>query len=339
MLRFAKAVLAAGLVLSVPLAARAQTTELKLSHFLPATHGIHKDFLEPWAKSLEEKSGGKVKVTIFAAGSAFGQTAKQLDQVKAGVVDISHGLSNIPRGRLPRTSIMDLPFLTQSADAATRTLWALYPQHLAPEYEGLKVLALHAHNGGLIHTREKKVTTTADLKGLRIRAPSPAVQMMLENLGASPVGMPPTDVYENLQKGVLDGTVFPWDAVGAFKLYEVLKYHLDARAYTTSFFFVMNQKSYEALPADVRKAIDDLSGEALIPKFGPWWAQWDAPGLEAAKARGNEIVPLSNAERAKWQEAMKPVTEAYLADLEKNGVADARQIYEAAKKHTAHFEK
>jgi hypothetical protein len=58
--------------------------------------------------------------------------------------------------RAPSTSVIDLPFLTESADAATRTLWALFPDYLEEEYQGLHVLALHAHNGGLIHTRNDR---------------------------------------------------------------------------------------------------------------------------------------------------------------------------------------
>lgn len=327
MIGFTRVLAAIAIALFVARPAAAETIQLKLSHFLPPVHGIQTDFIGPWARELERRTHGKVKVTIYPGGTEFGNVFKQLDQVRAGVVDIAHGLTGIPRGRFPRTAIIDLPFLTQSADAATRALWAAYPKYLKPEYKGLKVLALHAHNGGLIHTRSKRVKTMEDLKGLRIRTPSPAISEMLRYLGATPVGMPPGKVYENLQKGVIDGTVFPWDPVKSFNLAEVLKYHLDARAYTVSFYFVMNQKKYDSLPADVRKAIDDISGDNLIPKFGPWWNKWDAPGLAAAKARGNVITKLSAAERARWRKALQPMIDAWLDKLEKSGVKNARQIY------------
>ena len=134
---------------------------------------------------------GQVEVQIYPGGTQMGGIANQQEQVMAGVVDIAHGLHGIPRGRFPRTSIIDIPFLVADAGVASRTLWKLYPEYLKPEYRGLKVLALHAHNGGVIHTRDTKVTSMEDLEGLRIRTPSPAVSMMLEELGAEPVGMPP----------------------------------------------------------------------------------------------------------------------------------------------------
>ncbi len=311
------------------LPAGAQEITLKLSHFLPPVHGIHTDFIEPWAADLEECSGGKVAVEIYPGGTQLGNVAKQQEQVLAGVVDIAHGLHGIPRGRFPRTSIIDVPFLTADAGVATQTLWDLYPEYLAEEYDGMKVLALHAHNGGLIHTVDTAVETMEDLQGLRIRTPSPAVSMMLEELGAVPQGLPPGQVYESLQKGVIDGTVFPWDPINSFKLSEVLNYHLDAGVYTVSFFFVMNERSYEALPDDVKACVDQLSGDALVAKFGDWWDQWDAPGLAAAEAKGSQITELSPQERDRWREALSPMIDAYLASLVAEGVGNAREIYDA----------
>jgi TRAP-type C4-dicarboxylate transport system substrate-binding protein len=325
--------------LAKPAVLRAQAAiELRLSHYLPPLHGIHTQFIEPWARELERRTGGAVKVTIFPGTAALGNVARQYDQVAAGIVDIAHGLSGLPRGRFPRTSVIDMPFLTPDAGVATWTLWALFPDHLAEEYRDVKVLALHAHNGGLIHTRNKPVRVMADLKGLRIRTPSPAVSSMLEYLGAAPVGLPPGQVYENLQKGAIDGTAFPWDPIDSFKLAEVLTHHLDARAYTVSFFFIMNRRKYDGLPAEIRAVIDDISGDRLIPRFGNWWNEWDRPGIEAAKARGNVITPLTPEERAAWVAALEPMIDGWLGGLEKDGVPNARAIYAQAQALVSRFE-
>ncbi len=315
-----------------------ETIELKLSSYAPATNPIQKFWLEPWAAELERRTNGKVKVRFFPAGSAFGYVAKQMDQVRAGAVDLAHGLTGTPRGRLPRTSIIDMPFLVQSSNAASKTLWKLFPDYLKTEYRGVKVLALHAHNAGIIHTRGKQVKTMADMKGLRLRTPSYAVAMMLEQLGASPVGMPPTQVYENLEKGVIDGTVFPWEAINGFRLYEPLEYHLDAKVYTTSFFFVMNQGKYDRLPADVRKVIDEISGDALVNQIGSLWDEWDQPGLEAVKKKNNAITTLTPAQRNEWRTALAPMIEKYLDSIEKKGIKNAREIYAKAQAYVEQFE-
>ncbi|WP_417797587.1 TRAP transporter substrate-binding protein [Terasakiella pusilla] len=319
--------------------AQAEVITLKLSHFLPSSHPSQKDFIEPWVAELEKRTNGKVKVEIYPAGSAFGHVAKQFDQVRAGVVDIAHGLTGFPRGRLPRTLVTDLPFLVKTSDAASKTLWDLYPTYLAPEYKGMKMLAMHAHNGGLIHTRDKKVEKIEDLKGLRLRTPSLAISNMLKYLGATPVGLPPTQVYENLQKGVIDGNVFPYEAVNSFKLYEVLGYHLDAKAYTTSFYFAMNEKKYNSLPEDVRKVIDEISGQTLVNKFGAWWTKWDQPGIQAIKDKGNTVTVLTDAQRDEWRAHLQPMIDVYLDDMEKQGVPNAREIYAKAQELVAKYEK
>ena len=310
----------------------AKPIELKFSHYLPTGHGLHRDFIQPWAEELEKRTQGKVKVKIFTGGSALGKITRQADQVKAGVVDISHGIHSIPRGRFPRTSIMHLPFMGKSADAISRTLWALYQQgQFDKEYDGFKVLALHGHNAGLIHTKDKPIKTIADMKGLRLRTPNPTVSLMLEHLGATPVGMPPSVVYESIQKGVLDGSLFPWDPVRAFHLDEVTNYHMNLKAYTTTFFVVMNMRKYKRLPADVRKVIDEMSGESLVAKFGEWWNQWDAKGLEKAVEKGNTIIEFSEDERQKFHSFVQPMIDARLAEMKKQGVSDPEGLYKAAK--------
>ena len=328
---------AAALALALAGPAAAQTT-LKVSHFLPSVHGIHTDFIVPWTEAVTACSEGEVNFEIFPAGTQLGNVARQQEQVLAGVVDVAHGLHGIPRGRFPRTSLIDMPFLSDDAGAATYALWELYPTLLADEYDGMKVLALHAHNGGLIHTSEKKVETMDDLQGLRIRTPSPAVSDMLSDLGATPQGLPPGEVYENLQRGVIDGTVFPWDPVASFGLNEVLNHHLDAGAYTVSFFFVMNERAYEGLSDKAKACIDENSGDALTAKFGDWWDSWDAPGRQGAMDAGHTITELSPEERDRWREALAPMIEVYIQKVKDSGVDNADEIYEAMREKVAEYD-
>ena len=319
----------------VATAAAQDKIELKVSHFVPPTHGFHVDVLEPWGKDLEKRTGGKVQVRLFAANSPFGKTENQADQVRQGVVDVAWGLNGIPRGRFLRTSIMEFPFVAESADSASRTLWAMLPGTLAEDYKGLKVLAVHCHNPGLFHTGSKPLKSIDDVKGLRMRAPNPPTQALLQYLGATPVGMPPTQVYENVEKGVIDGAVFPWDAIKGFRLEAILKHHLDARVYTSCFHVVMTEQRFAALPADVRKAIDDTTGAVMVNNFGALWNRWDQAGLDAVKARNNNIVSVSNEQREKWRVQLQPVIDSQLAELEKGGIANARAIYDEMRKRIA----
>jgi TRAP-type transport system periplasmic protein len=319
--------------------ASASVIELKLAHFVTTNDGMHKDFMAPWAHQLEVCSGGKVKVTIYPAGTQLGNIARLYDEVRTGVVDIANGLAGVPAGRFERLRLMELPFTVKTAGAASQALWDLYDPYLKPDFSGVKVLALHAHNAGQLHMVNKRVRTTEDLKGLRIRFPSEAVKQMLAYLGAVPVGLPPGAVYENMEKGVIDGAAFTWSAMDSFKLAEVTKYHLDAKAYVSTFWFAMNQRKYDSLPKDVQACVNKLSGKALESKFGAWWNKWDAPGLALVKARHEPIDELSDAQRAHWQEVLKPMINKYLRAVEAKGITNAREIYAKMKERVAHYEK
>lgn len=331
---------AALIIACLPGSALAQNViELKLAHYLPTVNGLHSEFMEPWARELEACSKGKVKVTIYPGGTQLGNPAKLYDSVRAGVVDIAHGLTGVPAGRFERTRIADLPFLFTSSDSLTRTLWDLYPKYLAQEYPGVKMLALHGPNPAQIHTATKTVKTPDDLKGLRLRSTTTAVKMMFEELGATPVGLPAGQVYENIQKGVIDGTGFTWDTMVAFNLAEVTKHHLDAKLYGVSMWFAMNEKTYNSLPEDVRKCVDKLSGDNLIPKFGPWWDSWDKAGYDRVVAEGQEIITLDKKQRAEWAKRLEPMVNKYLSDLEKKNITNAREIYTKMQETAAQYNK
>lgn len=331
---------AASAVAGFPALVGAQSKiNLKISHYLPAMHGLHTAFIAPWAQEIETKTHGAVTFQISAANSALGQAQNQLDQVLNGITDIAFGLCGNPRGRMTRSIIIEMPFLVKTAEAGSRALWNLYPKYLKDDYKGIKPLVLMTHNGGLVHTKDKRVEKPEDLRGLRLRTPSPTISMMLEFLGATPVGMPPGQAYENLQKGVIDGAAFPWDPVRAFKLDEVTKYHLDAQLYTASFWFGMNQRKFDALPKDVQKIIDDASGEALLKQIQGWWDAWDAAGKAAAVARNSTIITLDKAAREQWERTLVPMYNKAMVDFESQGVPNAREIYIEMQRQVAKYQK
>jgi TRAP-type C4-dicarboxylate transport system substrate-binding protein len=211
MIRIAAAAMTAALTLGLAGGAAAQQIELKMSHFVAPTHPWTNDFFKVWVDEVNKRSGNKLKAEIFAAGSTFGQAPRQFDQVVNGVVDVANGLRALPPGRFARTSIIEMPFLAGSADAATRALWAMYPKYLAEEWKQVKVLVLHAHNPAILHTASAPVTRLEEIKGLRVRSPAPVIHEFLKAVGADPVGMPPTEIYENLQKGVIGGVLTTWE--------------------------------------------------------------------------------------------------------------------------------
>jgi TRAP-type transport system periplasmic protein len=329
-----KHILAAATALTIGVGAvQAQEVTLRFGHFWPTVAGPHADFALSWTEQVSECADGAVAFEFHTGGSQLGAVPRLEDHVRAGLLDIAHGLNHFPRGRFDAATVIDTPLLARSAYANSNTLWTLFEEGLIAEpYEGLKVLALHAHDAGLIHTRGQAVRVPEDARGMRIRSPAPSVNLMLESLGAIPVGVPPTETYEVLSRGTAEGTVFPYEAVFGFRLAEVLDYHTEVGLYTTSFWFAMNERSYENLPENVRNCIDEASYRPLVQKFGAdYWPSWDEPGRELAIAEGNEIITLTDEERALWREHFEPVAEQWLDSLQGEGVENAHEIYARAR--------
>lgn len=324
-LRFALSL--AGLLTSA-LGAAAQPVTLKFSHFLGPTSFFQLDAVEPWAREIEAKTGGRVKVETFNASSPLGKVTEQASNVKSGAVDIALGLAGAEGDKFPGTSLIELPFIVPDAARGSKALWDLYRDGtLAQEYKDYKVLALFVHNPGLVHTTAKRVVNPSDLKGVRLRSPNRTVAAALEHLGATPVVLQVNEVMDAVKGGRLDGIVTNWgNPLQGFN--DHMKFHTDTQFYAAAFFIVMNKDKYDSLPADLRAAVDAISGEALVAKFGPLWDKWDKPVRDGAAGPGHEVIVPDAATMAQWRETLKPVTDRHLEGLSSRGFPNARAAYD-----------
>src|SRR5438132_925216 len=98
---------------------------LKFSQFLGPTSFFQADVVEPWAKELEQKTNGQVKVEIFDGTSPLGKVTEQLDNVKTGKTDIALGLRGALGDTFPGSSVIELPFMVPSAARGSQALWDL----------------------------------------------------------------------------------------------------------------------------------------------------------------------------------------------------------------------
>jgi len=302
----------------------------KLAHYLPPTHNHAKNVLPKFAEDVERDSGGRIKITIYPAEQLL-KVNEIFDGVKNGVADMGWSMPGVTPGRFPVMNTLELPFLFTKAEAATAAIHDLYQEGLMKkEFQGVRVLWLHTHHAGGIHARSKPVASLEDIKGMRIRFPSPAVKSLLEALGAVPVGVPAPQAYESLEKGTLDGVAFPFDAMQGLRLGEQAKFHTDFPLYVLTFYLVMNERSYGKLPDDLKKVIDKYSGRDSWLATARSWDQSEVNALAWVKERGNTVVSLSPAEKARWMNAAMPKLDEFLAETEKKGVP-ARTIYNKAK--------
>lgn len=334
---FKIAAAAAVTLLAVSAAAAQDKIELKASTFVPPTHWFLTDGFIPWAKAMAERTQGKVEIRTFAGNSPFGNVANQADQVAAGVTDIGWGLNGVPAGRYPRTSIMELPLVATTAKGAAKTFWSMR-ETLAADYKGFKLLNLNCTNALGFALRGKVAAKLDDLKGLRIRTANNQIQAVLQHIGAVPVTMGPGQIYESLEKGILDGATTGWDGVRGFRLDSIIKNYYAAKISLICFQIVMNEKKFQSLPAEVQKAIDETTA-AWVDSFTIAWDKADALAQAAAKEKGVTETRATDADRAEWRTRLQPVIDAQLAAIEKQGVPNARAIYQEMVKRGAEYDK
>ena len=294
-----------------------QTIKLTYSNFFPPTH-IQSKLAEAWCKEVEKRTQGKVKVEYYPGGTLT--KAKQCyDGVVTGQSDVGFSVLAYTRGRFPVMSAVDLPLGYTSGKAATKVVNAVYEKFQPKELKDTEVMYLHAHGPGLIHTKGKAVRKLEDMKGLKLRGHGTSAKVV-KALGGTPVPKPMPATYQMLQKGVVEGGVFPFEADKGWKLGEVTDYITAdfPAAYTTSFFVVMNKDKWNSLPQGVKQIIRGINKE-WAKKHGEAWDSSDMEGIYFFLNQGGEIIGLDAKESLRWKKAVAPIIEEYIQVLNKKG--------------------
>ena len=174
------------------------------------------------------------------------------------------------------------------------------------------------------NTEDTKVMDPADFKGKKMRVPSKIAGTILKTLGATGVKVPAPGTYEALNKGVLDGTPFPYTAVGSFKLFEVTKYHTEVNITNATFGLIMNKDKYKSLDSVQKKCIDKFSGHAFSGWASNLIDRQNAKMKEVvANTPGHEIAVASPAVIAKYKKILKPIEKDWLAEMKGKGLDGA----------------
>ncbi|MCP8688699.1 TRAP transporter substrate-binding protein [Marinobacterium sedimentorum] len=306
-------------------------TTLRLAHFWPSGSAYQTDLFEAWAKSVEEASDGELKVNVYPSQTLV-KAAKAYEGAVSGIADISAVIQGYSAGRFPLSEIAQLPGLTSSAEQGSCIIQKLYDEgKISSEYQDTKTLFLFSTGPAYLHTREREIQIPSDLAGLRMRRPNEVAGELLTQMGASPVGIPAPEIYPALERGVVDGLSFPFEAMKGFRINELTRYHLRI-PYTSSIFVLsMNKQAYDRLSPKQKEAIDQNSGMQWAMKAADVFAKLDKAGLEEAESLGHVVHsvedPLND---DKWSAPLKKGTEHFLKRVEDRGKPQAREIYQRA---------
>lgn len=311
-------------------AANAADVTLRYTHFWPSASRVHTDVFVPWAKSIEDASNGRIRVQVFPA-QTLAKADGSYQATVNGVADIVSTVQGYTAGRFPLSQIAEFPGLSGSALQGGCILQGLYDKNLLDkEYQDTRVLYMFTTGPGTLHTRNKSVPNPEALKGLRMRNPSAIAGQVLQEAGARNVSMPAPEAYESMQRGVIDGTAFPWEAMQVFRLNELATHHTDVAIYSTAFVTAMNKNSYERLPDDLKKVIDEHSGAEWQRKAAAVFDALDVEGREFAKKAGHEIIAVEDPMNdPAWRPVLQTVIDNYLSDLKKQNLP-GDEVYAAA---------
>ena len=317
------AVLCLGLMVTVLPSERAYAKVISLKvamYFPPPT--FQSKVLEEFCRELEKRTGGQVKVDYYTGGSLLKAPA-MFDGVVSGVADIGYSHVYYTAGRMPVTEAAGLPLGYPSAWVGSQVLNDFYQEFKPKEFDAVKVLWLNTSPNTAIATAKKPIRKLEDLKGLTIRAPSLAGEV-IKALGGTPAPTPMMEVYDAISKGVIDGETSNFETLFAFKFAEVVKYTTSVWQINNPypFYLVMNKKSYKKLPRDIKTIFDTLVGE-YKERYILMWNSIDFIGKAFGMKKGVEFIELPPSELPKWQAAVEPVIDNYVKRMVGKGYSEA----------------
>jgi len=323
--------LAAAASVSASLASAADVT-LRVHHFMSAKAPLHSQMLAKFEENVEKASDGRIDIELFPSMSLGGKPSDLFDQAADGAVDIILTLPGYTSGRFNKTEVFELPFLMEDAVATSKAYWDMVDAELQDaEFEDVQVLSAWVHGPGVIHSKEP-IEKLEDFAGKEMRGPTRLITDLLGELGATPVGMPLPAIPENLSKGVISGTVLPWEVTPSIKLAELVKNHTeisgDRALYTATFILAMNIDVYDDMPEDLRAILDAETGKGMSEFASSVMVGADAFGRSVAEE--NNFIEIDADEVARWNEASQPVYTRWIERATEKGF-DGEATIENAK--------
>ncbi len=307
-------VLGIGFVAADQAAAQSKIT-LTYANFPPATTFPCVQ-MERWAKEVEKRTGGKVKVQTFPGGTLL--PAKNIfDGVITGTADIGNFAMSYQPGRFPVSEAVDLPIGFTSAKAASLALYDLI-QKYPKEFEKVKLLTLFTCPPADFMTT-KPVRALKDLKGMELRVSGTGAEAV-KRLGGIPIAMPQSETPEALQKGVVKGVVSSMEILKDFNFAAYCPYATDTNLFVVTFAVVMNKGKWNSLPQDVKKVLDDLSREQA-----EWTGAYVDGHVKEALAWSkqkykHQVIQLPAADKAEIPKLVKPMFDEYVKRVSAQGV-------------------
>ena len=273
--------------------------------------------MERWAKEAEKRTGGKLQVKTFPGGTLL-NAKNMLEGVTSGIADIGNFAMSYQPGRFPVSEAVDLPLGFTSSKVASLVLHDLMEKYKPKEFEKVKVLAVFTCPPTNLMTKTP-VKSLKDLKGMELRVAGTSAEVA-KRLGAVPVAMPQSETPEAIQKGIVKGMISSLEILQDLKFASYTPYATIANLPVVSFAVVMNKAKWDALPADVKKALDGLSREQAA-WTGEYVDKHVQESLEwSKKNHQHQVFTLPADDQKKVAELLRPMVDDYITRTTAKGL-------------------
>ena len=326
-------------VFSSGYAASAGPIKLNYGNFMPTTIP-YSMLAKQFCDEINKRTNGKVQITYYPGGTLLTAT-KVYDGIVNDMADI--GLCHIAytRGRFPVTETLNLPVGYPSGWIASQVMNDFYDKFKPKEWDAVHVLHFFGPGPQIIATVKKPVKRLEDLKGVKLRAAGKAADV-LKALGGTPVAVEMPDIYDGLQRGVVDGTYDSMETWMSWKTGELLRFAADSRVvgFGYPFYIIMNKDKWNSLPDDAKKTFNEVASE-WKEKYAVLSSELDIPARDYLRKQGGQIFSLSPEEGARWVKAAEPVIEQHIKDMEAKGFkkADSEAQVKFIKERITHWTK
>ena len=287
----------------------------------------HSKGLEEFAKKVSAATKGELELVVHSGGALGYKGPELLKVVRDGLVPVSDMLISGVAGDEKILQIVTLPFLVRNFDELHTLLDISRPYFdKAAQKWGKKILCTAPWPGAGLWTK-KKITTLADMKGLKTRTYDKNGALVMEAAGATPLALPFSEVYTSLQTGVIDSVMTSSPTAVDAKFWEVLKYFEPFNITIATNMVTVNQKAFNKLP----KAQQDALVKAGREMEKSMWAgvrKWDGDMVAVSNKNGIVTVPPSKQLVAD----LEKITENIRAEWLKSAPPDAQKIYAEFKK-------
>jgi len=311
-------ILAVAFLLPAETTAQSESTlHIKFSTWHPPMSREVKTVWIPMLEELKKRSDGRITYEMFAGG-ALGKGPEHYDIVAKGLSDMGYFTATWTPGRFPVSDVLSLAASIDGKDVSTDIGNALYEKQLKNEFPGVKMIELNGCIQSFLWTT-KPIRTLDDVKGLRIRSPGGHQTNYIKALGAEPVFMPLGDVYLSMQTGTIDGLVTCPPLVLAFKLFEVAKQGTLATFGCVTEGVIMNQKSWDNTPDDLKPIIMEVCHNPFRTTGGLTRNVYKTMMKEIAD-KGVQLYQMPQEQQAQWFKLFQEETKKWVAELEAKGL-------------------